>query len=553
MRKVKFFFSKTTSDTTVIEDYDIDTGILPAQRHILYAQGYDSQGQTVTDSSYIWVVEFFVFKDFLPKTSVAPLKTGGDSIGIIFGVDPPDYFNPLRKPSPDSIVVRVYDKDFNLMFGSAKYDNYPNEVYYWEGKDNSNKATNPYNSPYTVEMRMYYKDDKYVVDDAKINVIPALKKAIILTKGLNLNPEASNIIPTTLPMYTFPMHNIDFYGLLYSRILETGNNEDDYKYYTITGEPSEVEVKEGSNPVTVSVEKWDEEKWGELDLNWFEVKPYISDDDNDVVSYDRRNELSSWDWQNEEMLLAGTHRYIMSIEETETSQDAKSDSGINMSTVGVLGGMNQFGVVEWAFSYLGVPYVLGYHDNEYGQSIGKPLHDGYEGTDCSGLACWSFIWSGEPLCNLNPEHCGTPEEVVGWTGATNLHGYKGSLQHVVKTEFFTSDDDTNWDGYDDADLDKDKVIEPGEEMTILQTKLDLAQPGDMWFIDHNFGENNPLGDKCDHVGLLFFDGTINEYRMIHASSTLDKVVTTDSDPRIAPFWNGKSQNSIFRGLRRKSQ
>jgi len=556
---VTFLCGEITSDTTIIEDYTIKTEGFPPKRHTLYAEGYDVGGNPVRDEMDIWVVEFFVFKDFLPKTSVAPLKAGGDSIGILFGVDPPDYFNPSQKPSPDSIVVRVYDKEFNLVFGSEEYDNYPHLVYYWKGKDNNNKAANPYNSSYIVEMRMYYKDDKYVVDDAKINVIPALKKGIILTKGLNLNPEASNTIPTSLSMYTFPMHNIDFYGLLYSRVRETGNNADDYKYFTLTGEPSQVEVKEGNDTVTVSVEKWDEELWGELGLKWFEVKPYISDDDNDVVSYDRRSELTGWGWGNEISLLSGTHRYIMSIGETETHQEAKSDSGIYMATVGVLGGINQFSVVDWSSSYLTVPYVYEYHDNQYGQNIGKTTHNGYEGNDCSGLACWAFIWSGEPLCNLNPKYCGSPEEVVGYTGATTLHGKKGEAQHVVKTEYFNSDDDVDWDGYDDADLDKDKVIEPGEEMTILQTKLDLAEPGDMWFIDYKYGEHGVLGDQCDHVGIYFERVIGNKVynRIIEASGGKDKVRTTDGDlkpdPREARKWNGRYEESIFRGLRRRSE
>ena len=95
-------------------------------------------------------------------------------------------------------------------------------------------------------------------------------------------------------------------------------------------------------------------------------------------------------------------------------------------------------------------------------------------------------------------------------------------------------------------------------MDSLQKKLDLAQPGDMWFIDTK-GKENPLGDKCDHVG-IYFEKVINgkvHNRIIEASGGKDKVRTTDGDdepdPKEARKWNGSYERSIFRGLRRRSE
>ncbi|MCK4422337.1 hypothetical protein KAW48_11150, partial [candidate division WOR-3 bacterium] len=362
------------------------------------------------DSIPVWVVEFEVREKVFPKTAVAPLKENGDSVGIIFGVVPPEYFSQDNAPSPDSIVARVYDKDGSLVFGPDTFANHPYPVYYWKGKDNSskaNKAADPDKSPYTVKMRMYYRDDKYVEDEVDIEVIPKLEKSIILTKGVTFNSGASDDKPTSLPMYTFPLHNIEYYGLLYARVLETGNNDNDYKYYTITGQPSEVQVKEGDEIKTVSVEQWNEEIWGELELKWEKVYPYISDDENDVVSYDNRDELEGWEWQNTGQLLPGVHRYMLSIKEKETKQEAEKGKGVDMSIIAALARVIPLmdpDVVDWTESYLGVPYVLGTHPNEYGQDVEKGLHKGYEGIDCSGLACWSFIWAGEPLSSLNPSY-----------------------------------------------------------------------------------------------------------------------------------------------------
>jgi len=123
--------------------------------------------------------------------------------------------------------------------------------------------------------------------------------------------------------------------------------------------------------------------------------------------------------------------------------------------------------------------------------------------------------------------------------------------------------DVNWDGWDDADFDKDELIEDGVEFEALERKLKIAKDGDMWFIDY---DNDGLGEaQCpDHVGIYFTRIQNGETvgRLIEANErTYDVVRTTDDkiDPDLEPdpqksfYWNGRDKKSIFCGLRRRSQ
>jgi cell wall-associated NlpC family hydrolase len=253
-------------------------------------------------------------------------------------------------------------------------------------------------------------------------------------------------------------------------------------------------------------------------------------------------------------------------------QEATTPRGIGLFRTSVKGNFFN-GVLSWAFSYRGVPFVMGiwhcnpdppppgWYDpapNEYKQDIQKHIHKGYEGLECSGFASWSFIWDGESLSNLHPGYPNDTANCVLNTDCARLHGFKGQTQHVVIKDEVNSDDDVDWDGIDDADLDQNGWIELPLELMILFSKMNLAQDGDMWFIDwHEDG----LGEaKCpDHVGIYFTktEGGVTVRRIIEANAIADLVKTTDDDQFPDPFWsaywNGMDRRTIFRGLRRRSQ
>ncbi|MCK4421595.1 C40 family peptidase, partial [candidate division WOR-3 bacterium] len=156
-------------------------------------------------------------------------------------------------------------------------------------------------------------------------------------------------------------------------------------------------------------------------------------------------------------------------------QDKETPKGIDMSRVSVKGDYDST-IVQWASSYLKVPYVFGiknpagWYDpapNEYGEGILKHIHKGYEGLECAGLVSWAYIWVGEDLDN-NPA---TPDwqDVVN-TGCNELETYYG----------------------------KDTL------------EMDDAVDGDMWFLDSD--EDGVI----THVGIYVeIDG---DNYILHASS-----------------------------------
>ena len=159
MRKCKFFFRETTSDTTLIEDYDIDTKDLPPKRHTLYAKGRDSQGYTITDSMYVWVFTFDIKENLVTKY-FNPLKP--DSARVKFEIKPDGYVDPDSLPSPISMQVEIRDKDSILVYGPRPltYDEIKNQVLYWDGKDNGGQVVDFERGPFEAILTLRYRDTR---------------------------------------------------------------------------------------------------------------------------------------------------------------------------------------------------------------------------------------------------------------------------------------------------------------------------------------------------------------------------------------------------------
>lgn len=246
-----------------------------------------------------------------------------------------------------------------------------------------------------------------------------------------------------------------------------------------------------NQPIEFTVEKW-QEIWGEIDhIRWCEIKPDIPNkeaDDSDCVYYGDSIVLGNWTgpltgfgwgWDgNHKDMSEGTLRYRVHVENRDLFgnllQEATTPRGIDLFRVSVKGNYPTSEIVEWASSYLGVPFVFGIYNphnwydpapNEYGQGILKHLHKGYEGLECSGLAGWAYVWVGE---DLRPEYEEDSVDIV-MTGATKLKELYGKANQ-----------------------------EP-----------DSARDGDMWFI------NTDIYPDMEHVGI--YVEIANEKGIIHAS------------------------------------
>jgi hypothetical protein len=255
----------------------------------------------------------------------------------------------------------------------------------------------------------------------------------------------------------------------------------------------------------IDVEDWQERLWGNIDrIRWCEVRPEIYDNQSDRIWYQDSIVLGDWTipyqfpppppnygwgWQESSKTLSeGTLRYRVHIEKYFASQrleEATTPRGIELFRVSTKGDYNN-GVVDWAFSYVGVPYVRKTNPAPLGRNIhnqlcAKWIHHGYEGNECAGLACWAFIWDGEPITNFHPESGTDTSFCLMNTDAERLHGFQGGPQHVVVDEYYgSSDNDEDWNGIDDADINENGVIEfiPEEWIPFIR-KLYQVTDGDM--------------------------------------------------------------------------
>uniref|UniRef100_A0A7C6EH25 Uncharacterized protein n=1 Tax=candidate division WOR-3 bacterium TaxID=2052148 RepID=A0A7C6EH25_UNCW3 len=84
-----------------------------------------------------------------------PLKP--DSARITFAVIPQEYADPEIPPNPISMNVEIRDCDSNIVYGPAELPDIArkNQVYWWNGKDNSDRYTDPEKSPYLVSFILF--------------------------------------------------------------------------------------------------------------------------------------------------------------------------------------------------------------------------------------------------------------------------------------------------------------------------------------------------------------------------------------------------------------
>ena len=159
MEKCKFFFSESISDTTVIEDYDIDTKDLPPKRHTLYAQGYDSQGYKVTDSMYVWVFTFDIDEMYTTKFFDPYLQEAL----IVYNIIPLPYANPFLSPLPLSLEFKVTNKNGQIIYNRPiTRDEQFQQFFYWDGTDNNGKYLDAEFSPYRGNLILTYRQNEEV-------------------------------------------------------------------------------------------------------------------------------------------------------------------------------------------------------------------------------------------------------------------------------------------------------------------------------------------------------------------------------------------------------
>jgi|GEM_PF-1878450 len=533
------------------------------------------------NESRIWWLFTFEILENLVKKYFNPLKP--DSARVVYQILPMQYGDPDTIPNPIKMEVEIRDKDSMLVYGPRELSiqEQKDQVLFWDGRDNTGEYTDPDSSPYLATIKLTYREagdgrQEWVIRrSTTTNNAPAIVGVPILTRI------DDSEIPTSKIRYLETPGDLRFSTVVLCKVNNTNDPLEDYQCYhpnPFLISPT-VKIYDPEWPAPheyeFEVKQWRLFTWGFLShLRWCEVRPKIEDDNLDKVGYADSLVLGNWiydngfgwKWgENTKEMLEGTLRYRVHVENWEAGrklQEATTPKGIDLFRVSTKGDYTN-NIVQWASSYIDVPYVLGIHPNEYGQNIIKGLNYGYEGLECSGLVCWAYIRDGELLKNLNPDYPDDTVKCVNHTDCGRLHGYKGQTQHVVIEDTVNSDNDVNWDGWDDADFDKDKLIEPGDEIEALERKLKIAQDGDMWFIDWYY---DGLGENAcpDHVG-IFFTRTIGNVvynRIIEANANIkfNRVITTDSyvnvinrnpDPKLSSYWNGSDERSIFRGLRRR--
>ena len=451
-----------------------------------------------------------------------PLKP--DSARIVYEILPLQYADPDIEPNPLKMEVEIRDCDSNVVRNDVISETEQrNQVYWWDGKDNSGRYTDPEKSPYLVDIKLNYREAKggrqlgFINRSTNTTNAPAIIAAPILTR---VDPYTE--IPTDDIRYieiewgnSRPLY---FSTVILTKEDETGIPENDYHCYhpTYSGYRVLLHDPEWDNqPVEFNVEKWRYDLlWGSIhNIRWCEIMPAIYNDDQDRVGYADSTVLGNWTgpfsgfgwgWnENQKDMSEGTLRYRVHVENRDLLgnllQEATTPRGTDLFRVSVKGNYPTSDIVKWTSSYLGVPYVLltypppngrniyydpPWNDPDIKTKIAKYRKLGYEGLDCSGLAGWSYIWVGEDLDN-NPATVDSVD--IDNTGADLLETYYGKV---------------NLNNQD-------------------------AQDGDMWFVDIG------LNGSIDHVGVFYKKDEIRY--IIHAEADAnDKVVNELLIER--PYW-----------------
>ena len=188
MKKCKFFFRETTSDTTVIEDYVIDTEDLPAQRHTLYAQGRDSQGYTVTDSSYIWVFTFNI--DEVHTTKYFD-PYSGDSARIFYEVLPDSYSNPNFRLSPLDFTIKITDRNGGMVCAERPltFEEQSHQLIKWDGRNDQGEIVELTKLPCEVTLNLQYQTDAWLKRNTDIGLVKLNLNVFEANKGSQVPEE----------------------------------------------------------------------------------------------------------------------------------------------------------------------------------------------------------------------------------------------------------------------------------------------------------------------------------------------------------------------------
>ena len=507
---------------TMVEDLLIYTDNLTPKRHTVYALGYNDIGP-VADTINIWVFTFNI-DEFNTEKYFNPLKP--DSARVVYQIRPSGYGNPDSLPSPINMEVEIRDCDSVVVYtGELPYEVQKHQVYWWDGKDNDGEYTDPKKSPYLATITLTYQGGKgrpqgSVSRSTKTTNVPTIIAVPILTriapvveKPTDGNRYLDIISGTSRPLY-------------FSTVILTkeDNTETPYHCYSpdfdMVGNTVIVHPEGGILPLEYEIEKWEDILWGKVEIEWQEIRPEIYNYSLDRVWYADSTTLGKWTsqyigwgwgWEeNEADMSEGTIRYRVHIKNQigfMQFQEAVTPRGTELFRVSVKGNYAN-DIVKWASSYIGVPYVHDTYPPPKGRNIyydppwndgniltkcAKYRNSGYEGTECAGLAGWSYIWVGEDLDN-NPATVDSVD--IDNTNATMLKTYYGKADQ-----------------------------EP-----------DSARDGDMWFINN---DNKPA--TIEHVGIFIVENS--ERKIIHASAKLYNEVVKVS---CSPWWT-----SHFAGLGRR--
>jgi len=240
--------------------------------------------------------------------------------------------------------------------------------------------------------------------------------------------------------------------------------------------------------------------WDNVWFSWRELIPYTEVQGSYVVKYDEVGnqqtyaENNAWIWQPDNMInhLEGTMRYSFS---ADADGVIEVKPGIDLFRLSYKGNndIGYFnGVVDIASTYLEVPYVYGWQNNEYDQEVHKSVNQGYDGLECSGLVSWSYL---ENNYDVNPYY-GTNEDKVTYTDSNKLDERFGVMYSCNNRGTFC-----DW---------------PDDYIPV--------ESGDIWMI------GDCTNDECTewditHVGIIYNPtNEVVDCRIFHASFSNRKVV-----------------------------